>query len=191
MPPGSRLRRISDLSPWESTAIELGLILLGAFAAAFVAGAAGFGDALVAGAIWLHVLAPVEAVPLIVATGLVMHSLPVWRLRRQLRFERLAPFALPGIVGVPLGIWLLQSTSPEPFRHVVGWLLIVYAGLALGFARLAIAEAGGRAADGAIGLLGRVLGGSPVSRACSRPCGPACAAGPRTASAASTSRSSG
>jgi len=140
-------------------AIELGLILLGAFAAAFVAGAAGFGDALVAGAIWLHVLAPVEAVPLIVATGLVMHSLPVWRLRRQLRFDRLAPFALPGILGVPLGIWLLQSTSPEPFRHVIGWLLIVYAGLALGFARLAVAEAGGRAADGAIGLLGGVLGG--------------------------------
>ena len=72
-----------------------------------------------AGAIWLHVLAPVEAVPLIVATGLVIHSLPVWRLRRQLRFDRLAPFALPGILGVPLGIWLLQSTSPEPFRHVI------------------------------------------------------------------------
>jgi uncharacterized membrane protein YfcA len=113
----------------------------------------------VAGAIWLHVLAPLEAVPLIVATGLVMHSIPVWRLRRELRFDRLAAFVLPGIAGVPLGIWLLQSTSPEPFRQVIGWLLVVYAGLALCFARLAVNDAGGRAADGAVGLAGGVLGG--------------------------------
>jgi uncharacterized membrane protein YfcA len=157
LPQVARARRIAH--SLESVAIELGLILTGAFAAAFVAGAAGFGDALVAGAIWLHVLAPLEAVPLIVSTGLLMHSIPVWRLRRQLCFDRLTPFVLPGIFGVPIGIWLLQSISPEPFRHLVGWLLVAYAGLALCCTRLAVAEVGGRAADGAIGLAGGVLGG--------------------------------
>ena len=88
-----------------------------------------------------------------------MHSLPIWRLRRELRFDRLTPFLLPGVCGVPLGIWLLQSIPPEPFRQVVGWLLVVYAGLGLCFTRLAMGEVGGRAADGAIGLAGGVLGG--------------------------------
>ena len=45
------------------------MLVMGAFAAALAVGAAGFGDALIAAAFWLHVMGPSEAVLLIVTWG--------------------------------------------------------------------------------------------------------------------------
>ncbi|MEK9725463.1 MAG: TSUP family transporter, partial [Rhodospirillaceae bacterium] len=99
---------------------EIAPLLLGAFLAAFVVGAAGFGDALVAAAIWLHVYEPVVAAPLIVMTGLTVHLIALARLHRELDFTYLAPFLGLGAVGVPVGTWLLQHLEAGPFRTAVG-----------------------------------------------------------------------
>ena len=82
---------------------ELYFLLARAFLAAFVTGAAGFGDALVAISIWLYVLSPQEAVPLIVACGAVMSAYSIWRLRRDLDFSKLPAFAFAGALGVLAG----------------------------------------------------------------------------------------
>ncbi len=139
--------------------LEVMIIPAGAFLAAFVVGAAGFGDALVMAAVWLHFIDPVEAVPLIVASGLLMHTLPLYRLRRELQFDRLAPFVLAGVVGVPVGTTLLKHLDPDPFRLATGVFLIAYSLFVTLGRDVRVAEAGGRAADGAIGLAGGVLGG--------------------------------
>jgi len=62
--------------------LDLSLFLAGAFAAAFVTGLAGFAFAIVAAAVWLHFMAPAQATALIVAYGLIVQGVSVWKLRR-------------------------------------------------------------------------------------------------------------
>ncbi|MEQ8506421.1 MAG: sulfite exporter TauE/SafE family protein [Rhodospirillales bacterium] len=142
----------------ESISPEM-VVIFGAFMAAFVAGSSGFGDALVAAAIWLHVLPPVEAAPLIISTGIVLHVFLLLRLRRQLDFRRLLPFLSLGVVGVPIGTWLLQHLPAEPFKLAVGALLILYGGGLLIVSNPPTVKRGGRGLDAAAGGIGGVLGG--------------------------------
>jgi len=61
--------------------LDLALFSAGTFAAAFVTGLAGFAFAIVAAAVWLHFLAPAQAAALIVAFGLIVQGVSVWKLR--------------------------------------------------------------------------------------------------------------
>lgn len=138
--------------------LELIIVLAGAFLAAFGVGLAGFADALIAAAIWLHVLPPVEAVPLIMATGMVIHLFSLIYLRKHIALNLLWPFIVGGAIGVPIGTWMLAYIEPKPFRLVVGIFLLSYSLFA--FARPHLKSvAGGRPADGMVGLVGGVLGG--------------------------------
>lgn len=137
----------------------LPLLVAGAFAAAFVIGAVGFADALILNAVWLHIMEPVAAVPLIVACGIVMHATPLYRLRKSLDFTRLAPFAVFGVLGVPVGTWALDYMEPQLFRTIIGALLMVYGVWVITRPHTSLGEAGGRAADSAVGMLGGVMGG--------------------------------
>lgn len=69
--------------------LDLGLFAAGAFAAAFVTGIAGFAFGVVAAAVWLHVLTPVQAAALIVVFGLIVQGWSVWKLRAALQWSRL------------------------------------------------------------------------------------------------------
>lgn len=135
------------------------MLVAGAFLAAFVVGAAGFGDALILAAVWLHVLEPGEMVPLVVSCGVVMYGTCMVRLRGGVRPALLWPFVAGGAAGVPVGSWLLRFVEPEPFRLAVGVFLVLYTGYALLAGRLPRVTAGGRVADGGVGLAGGVLGG--------------------------------
>ncbi len=139
--------------------LELLVVLAGAFLAAFAVGLAGFADALIASAVWLYVLAPMQAVPLILATGIVIHVISLAYLRRHIDFYRLWPFLIGGAIGVPFGVWLLRHSEPEPFRMAVGVVLVGYSAIALVGPQLSIVRVGSRSADGAVGLIGGVLGG--------------------------------
>jgi len=138
---------------------EFLLIPGGAFLAALVVGAAGFGDGLIVAAVWLHVLAPVEAVPLVLAVGMVIHLISLIRLRRLLDFTKLWPFLIAGALGVPVGIQLLRIVDPDVFRAGVGVFLVVYATAFLIRPFPGHVTGGGRAADAAAGAVGGVLGG--------------------------------
>lgn len=138
---------------------EILLLPAGAFLAALVVGAAGFGDALIAAAVWLHVLGPREAVPLIVSTGLLIHGVALVRLRGHLVYSRLIPFLAGGVFGVPVGNWLLGIVDAQAFRAGVGVFLVIYAAAFLVRPPVAHITAGGRAADAAVGWIGGVLGG--------------------------------
>ncbi len=63
-------------------AFELSIFLLATFAAALVAGLAGFAFGLIAAATWLHVLSPSDTAALIVGFGLFAPGVAVWKLRR-------------------------------------------------------------------------------------------------------------
>ncbi len=138
---------------------ELLLIPGGAFLAALAVGAAGFGDGLIVAAVWLHVLAPVEVVPLVVSVGMVIHLIPLLRLHRSLDFTKLWPFLIAGALAVPVGNWLLQVVDPGAFRVGVGVFLVLYATAFLIRPNPGHVTGGGRAADAAIGAIGGMLGG--------------------------------
>jgi len=75
------------------------------------------------------------------------------------RVARLWPFLAGGLLGVPLGVAVLGSVEVAAFRAGVGVFLVLYAGGMLGLRGLPVVAWGGRAADGAVGLLGGIMGG--------------------------------
>src|SRR5256885_1060729 len=108
--------------------LDLALFLAGAFAAAFVTGLAGFAFAIVAAAVWLHFMAPAQATPLIIAFGLIVQGVSVWKLRRAIQWKRLMPF-LVGLPALALGTWaglqLFGKLDDQAFRRIVLVLLLI------------------------------------------------------------------
>src|ERR1700676_5516901 len=99
---------------------DLTFFLAGSFLAAVAAGTAGFAFALIASGLWLHVLTPAQAVPLIAASGLAIHIFSIWRFRSAISWRLLWPFLLGGVLGIPLGTLLLKHADPVLFRNGIG-----------------------------------------------------------------------
>jgi uncharacterized membrane protein YfcA len=139
--------------------IAVVLLLAGALAGGFVSGLAGFGTALMALGIWLYVLPPSSAVPLVLICSIVAQTSTMPSIWRTIDFRLVWPFLVGGLAGVPLGTVLVAYADPRLFRLSVGVLLLVFPS-ALYFQRKEMAlSIGGRIADTAIGFAGGVLGG--------------------------------
>jgi uncharacterized membrane protein YfcA len=96
------------------------LFLSGTFLAALVAGLGGFAFGVVAAAVWLYILAPLQTATLIMGLGLVVQGYSVWKLRHALSWRRLAPLLVGTALGVPLGVLALCAPySLERRRHHV------------------------------------------------------------------------
>jgi uncharacterized membrane protein YfcA len=137
----------------------LGVVWLGAFVGAIAAGGAGFAFALTASAIWLHALDPVHTTMLVVACGTLLHVTLVWPVRRSIEPARLFPFAIGGLIGIPIGVALLTHVDTRGLKGALGVFLVVYGTYALVAPRLPEIRGGGRVADAAVGFVGGVLGG--------------------------------
>ena len=131
--------------------LDLILFAIGTFAAALVTGVAGFAFGIVAAAVWLYSLPPAQTTALIVAYGLIVQGLSVWKLRRSIKPARLLPFLAGAVIGVPIGVELLRWTSPATLRISVGVILVLFSLYSLVRPQLAPVTAG-KAADGAIGV---------------------------------------
>lgn len=143
----------------SADATVLTIIVFGAFAAAFVAGVAGFGDTVVASAIWLQFISPIETVTLAVGCFFVMHVVMLALMWRKLDFSKLLPFVIAGAIGVPIGAYLLTLVPPHAFKLGAGVFLIAYALVMLRLTKLPPVRGGGAALDAAVGGIGGVLGG--------------------------------
>jgi uncharacterized protein len=139
--------------------VDLGIFLVATFAAALVAGLAGFAFGLVAAAVWLHVLTPIETATLIIGFGLIVQGVAVWKLRHALQWRRLWPFLFGGAFGVPAGSAILGWANPNQLRASIGVMLVLYSVHGLLRPRLKSIEAGGTPADVGVGFLNGVLGG--------------------------------
>jgi uncharacterized protein len=135
------------------------VLLLGALAGGFVSGLAGFGTALMALGIWLYILPPSVAVSLVLVCSIIAQTSTLPSIWHSTDFKLVWPFLVGGLAGVPLGLVLVDFADPRLFKLGVGILLLVFP-TALYFQRRPMAlSIGGRAADGAIGFAGGVLGG--------------------------------
>jgi uncharacterized membrane protein YfcA len=135
------------------------IVVAGAAAAGFAQGVSGFAFSLVALSIWAWAVDPHLAAPMSVFGALVgqLVALPwVWR---GFALNRLLPLVIGGLLGVPLGVFLLQWLDPTLFKFGLGLFLLIYCPVMLLLPADFAWRHGGRVADGTAGFAGGILGG--------------------------------
>jgi uncharacterized protein len=134
------------------------LLLVGALAGGFVSGLAGFGTALMTLGIWLYLMPPSLAVPLVLICSVIGQSSTLPSMWRSFDLSLVWPFLIGGLAGVPLGTLLIAHADPQNFKLTVGVFLLVFP-VALYLQRTPTAfQFGGKLADAAIGFAGGILG---------------------------------
>jgi uncharacterized protein len=137
----------------------LAFLWLGALLGGIAAGGSGFAFGLAASSIWLHRIDPLHSAILITGCGVLLHMTTIWPQRRHIEVDRLWPFIVGGIAGIPIGVRLLVYTDAAVMKAVLGWFLLAFGTYALVSPRLHTVKAGGRVADAGVGFLGGILGG--------------------------------
>ncbi|MDV2983661.1 UNVERIFIED_CONTAM: sulfite exporter TauE/SafE family protein [Methylobacteriaceae bacterium AG10] len=135
------------------------IVAFGAAVAGFVQGLSGFAFGLVAMSIWAWVIDPQLAAALAVTGALAGQVVAAVTVRRGFAVGLLAPFVLGGLVGIPLGAFLLPHLDMHWFKAILGTLLVLWCPAMLLSKDLPRITVGGRIADAAIGLGGGILGG--------------------------------
>lgn len=140
--------------------LDFALFQLGTFAAALVTGVAGFAFGLIAAAIWLYALTPLQTTALIVGYAVLAQAYAVWKLRRSLNPRRLAPLIIGSAVGIPFGILILGWIPPGYLRNAIGGVLVLYSLYSLLRPTLPSMKRATAPADAVAGFLNGLVGGS-------------------------------
>lgn len=133
-------------------------LMIGAFCGGFINGLAGFGTALFALGWWLQVMTPVQAVTLVLALSMASGVPGMLLIRKNIEYPRLARFLVPGLLGIPLGIYLLALVDANFLKLVVAIFLLIYGGYFTFRQRLPHVTGDYPVIDGTIGFVGGVLG---------------------------------
>ena len=137
----------------------LEFLWLGALLGGIAAGASGFAFALAATSIWLHRIDPLNSAILATACGTLLHLTTLKPLWPHVNISRLLPFVIGGVIGIPLGVYILAFTDAALLKVALGTFLIAFGTYALFAPSLPRITAGGRPLDGTVGFIGGVLGG--------------------------------
>src|SRR5882757_7411291 len=135
------------------------LLSVAVFLGAFVSGFAGFAFSAVAGGILLHMLVPTEAVPLMMACSVGVQATNLWALRGEIQWKQSLVLVLGGMLGVPIAVWLLQTTDARAFREVFGALVALYAAYMLFRPSLVSLQLMNRSRNALVGFGGGLIGG--------------------------------
>ncbi|WP_372824018.1 sulfite exporter TauE/SafE family protein [Polaromonas sp.] len=134
------------------------VIIAGAIAAGFVQGLSGFGFGLVAMSFWAWTIDPRLAAAMAVFGALTGQIIAAVTVRRGFDLKTLAPFVVGGLLGLPVGLWLLPRLDVLMFKAMLGVLLAFWCPAMLFSSKLPHITRGGRVADGLIGAGGGVMG---------------------------------
>ena len=99
----------------------------GIFAGAVVSGFAGFAFSGVAGIILMHLLAPHEAVPLMMACSIAVQGIGLVTLRSSMNWRTSLPFLIGGAAGLPPALYLLHHMDTVTLRIGFGVFIAAYA----------------------------------------------------------------
>src|SRR3954447_22866849 len=102
------------------------LLLFGALAGGFVSGLAGFGTALMALGIWLYILPPALAVPLVLICSVSSQLSTLPAMWPGIDFKLAMPFVIGSLAGMPVGALLVEHADPQHFKLSVGAMLLVF-----------------------------------------------------------------
>ena len=129
------------------------------FCAGLVSGLTGFGFALVAAGMMLSIMPPVEATALVLISSILSQGLVVIKLRTWPRVAETAVLTGAGLVGTPIGVYLLHDLSPPLIKICVGGFLTLYSLVIAMLSREYRVVFGNLWSDGAVGFFGGILGG--------------------------------
>jgi len=135
------------------------LLSVAVFFGAFVSGLAGFAFSAVAGAILLHVLEPMEAVPLMMACSVGVQATNLWALRKNIQWKQSLVLVFGGLLGVPIAVWLLQVADTRTFREGFGLLVACYAGYMLFRPSITYLQQMNQGRNALVGFGGGLIGG--------------------------------
>jgi uncharacterized membrane protein YfcA len=140
-------------------ASTIAIIASGALLGGFISGLAGFGTGLVALGIWLMAVPPAQAATLVIFCSVVAQVQTIPSIWHAVDIRRIWPIVTAGLIGVPLGVWMLDYVDPDQFRLGTGAVLVTFSSVMLiGRARFNIVW-GGQNANAFAGLCGGILGG--------------------------------
>lgn len=134
------------------------LLVVGAMVAGFVQGLSGFAFGMVASAIWAWWLPPQQVAAMAVTGAFSGQLIAALSARRPLHLPQLWPLLAGGVLGLPLGVWLLPQMEQSLFQLFVGALLALWCPVMLFSGRLPRLRFGGRWADMLAGTAGGFTG---------------------------------
>ena len=152
---------IDELTHWLSSSFDSQLVLLagGAIAGGLIQGISGFAFGMVAMSVWTWGIDPREATVMAVFGGFCGQVLAAFAVRRPMTASELAPFIIGGLLGVPIGTYVLPYIGVTQFKLLLGSMLAIGCPLMLAAPRVQYVNAAGRAGDGIAGVAGGVIGG--------------------------------
>ncbi len=139
--------------------ITLIVTMLSIFFGSLAAGLAGFAFSAIAGAMLFHWLAPVEAVPLLLACSITTQLFSISKLWRTMQWRQCLPYLIGGFAGIPFGAKLLEGFSPHLFAMGFGVFLVCYSSYML-LRPHVVYNGGGRLGEIAAGFAGGITGGA-------------------------------
>ncbi len=140
--------------------LDLLVFVSASFVAALASQITGFAYGLVATAVWLQLLTPIQTVTLTIAFGPLVQGVAGWVSRPTPKWSVLWPFLAGAAIGVPVGITILTWSDPTIMRAVIGGLLVAYGLGGLMLPAIEAIKSGGAIADAGAGLLNGVLSGA-------------------------------
>jgi uncharacterized membrane protein YfcA len=95
--------------------------------AAFFSAVAGFAFSAICGAMLFHFRQDTVAVlQIMLICSIANQSLSVWALRRDIHLRALSPFLAGGVLGAPIGDWLLLHLDAGVYIRGIGATLLLY-----------------------------------------------------------------
>ena len=101
--------------------------LTAVFVASTLSSIAGFAFSAICGAMLFHLLTkPVQIVQIILVCSIAIQALSVATLRNAIDWKSLARFLYGGLVGLPLGVYLLTHLASHLYLRCIGIFLVGY-----------------------------------------------------------------
>ena len=136
------------------------IFIIGAVVAGFVQGLTGFAFALIAMSFWVWILPPQLAAPIVVFASLWSHIIALGKEQKHhLPFSLVLPYLAAGLIGVPLGTYLLHLIDGHTFKIILGIFLILWCPIMYFAPEFSRIQKMGKFADSSVGFLGGILGG--------------------------------
>ena len=138
------------------------IFILGAICAGFIQGLTGFAFGLVAMSFWAWVLPAQFCAPLVVIasfSGHILASFAEPHHSSSFGYQIVLPYLIAGVIGLPLGIYLLDFIQQDLFRLGLGLFLCIWSPLMLLQPQFSYFKQLGSRSDSLIGFAAGILGG--------------------------------